>query len=97
MALGTDVLTEMETETAMGTTRRTQVEAIDDLTAELRLSNQIAVLGLGAPALDDVEPTAKASEATVRRQGRLNVLRAEIRRGLGIGVDPADVFKEAGL
>lgn len=63
--------------------RRTQVEAIDDLTAQIRLSNQIAVLGLGASALEhDGKPYAVP--ATQARADRRNALRAAVRDGLGI-------------
>jgi hypothetical protein len=62
-------------------TRRTQVEAIDDLTAQLRLSNQIAVLALGATALEHEKRVTDASKARVDRR---NALRAAVRAGLGI-------------
>lgn len=65
------------------TTRRTQVDAIDDLTAQIRLSNQIAILGLGASALehDGKEYTNTATQA---RADRRNELRAAVPAGLSI-------------
>lgn len=70
----------------MGTTtkpRRTQVEAIDDLTAQLKLSNQIAVLSLGASVLEH-DGKAYANPATQKRADRRNELRAAVRAGLGV-------------
>lgn len=61
--------------------RRTQVEAIDDLIAQIRLSNQIAVLALGATAL---EHETKVTDASKARVDRRNALRAAVRAGLGI-------------
>ncbi len=66
----------------MGTnSRRTQVDAIDDLTAQLRLANQIAVLAMGATAL---EHETKFTDASKARVDRRNALRAAVRAGLGI-------------
>lgn len=64
-------------------TRRTQVDAIDDLTAQIRLSNQIAVLGLGASALEH-DGKSYTNTATQDRADRRNALRAAVRAGLGI-------------
>ncbi len=64
--------------------RRTQVEAIDALAAEVRTSNLIAVLALGTSALDHVDVSKLKQPATVARQERLNVARAGIREGLGL-------------
>lgn len=61
--------------------RRTQVDAIDDLTAQLRLANQIAVLSMGATALEHETKVTDASKARVERR---NALRAAVRAGLGI-------------
>lgn len=65
----------------MAATRRTQVQAIDDLTAQIRLSNQIAVLALGATALEHETKVTEASRARVERR---NALRAAVRAWLGI-------------
>lgn len=69
---------------ASSSPRRTQVEAIDDLTAQIRLSNQISALKLGSSALDH-DTGARANTAIARaRVSRMNTLRADIRAGLGI-------------
>ncbi len=62
-------------------TRRTQVEAIDDLTAQIRLSNQIAVLALGATAL---EHETKVTDASKARVDRRNAPPRCVRAGLGM-------------
>lgn len=64
--------------------RRTIVAALDDLTAQLRLSNQIAVLKAGASVLEH-DTGARATTATAKaRVGRRNALRAEVRAALGL-------------
>lgn len=63
--------------------RRTQVEAIDDLTAEIRLSNQIALLSLGVTALEHDEGKGQTHPKTIARTARRNELRASIRAALG--------------
>jgi hypothetical protein len=60
------------------------VDAIDDLTAQLRLANQIEALRLGASALDHDKGVRATTETAIARVARANGLRAEIRRGLGI-------------
>ena len=62
--------------------RRTQVEAIDDLTAQLRLSNQLTALALPAAVLrrDDKNYTNPATQAAVDEK---NARRAEVRAALG--------------
>ena len=62
--------------------RRTIVDALDDLAAELRLANRLHALRLGAAQLDD-EANTSANVQTRRRIDRRNRLRAEIRAGLG--------------
>lgn len=72
--------------TGMGTTskpRRTQVEALDDLTAEIRTSNLLAVLALGVNALEHETKTTPASEVRVARR---NEVRAQVRTALRIEV-----------
>lgn len=60
------------------------VDAIDDMTAQLRLSNQLAALQLGASALDH-DPGSRATTDVAReRVSRMNRLRAGIRVGLGL-------------
>lgn len=64
--------------------RRTQVEALDALTAEVRLANQIAVLGLGVSALEHDEGKRATSDVAKARIAQRNALRAEVRAALGI-------------
>lgn len=69
----------------MATTKtRRIVDAIDDLTAQLRLQNQIAALGLGAAALEHDAGTRTTTDMAKARLQRRNELRAEIRAGLGM-------------
>ncbi|UGS27601.1 hypothetical protein K8F61_05275 [Microbacterium resistens] len=69
----------------MGTkTARRIVDAIDDLTAELRLANQIEALRLGASGLDHDKGDRAKTDATRARVARMNALRADIRARLGI-------------
>lgn len=69
----------------MGTTKgRRIVDAIDDLTGQLRLANQIDALRLGAAALDYDKGTRATNDASKARVARMNTLRAQIRAGLGI-------------
>lgn len=68
----------------MATKARRIVDALDDLTAEVRLANQIEALRLGPSALDHDEGKRATTPAAIARKDRANVLRAEIRRGLGI-------------
>lgn len=68
---------------ATGTKARRLVDAVDDLTGELRTANRLRVLALGTSALDDVD-TAKSTPATARRQRRLNRVRAQIRAALDL-------------
>lgn len=67
----------------MAATRRTQVDAIDDLTAQLRLANHIAVLSLGASALEH-DSTEYKNPATQIRADRRNAVRAVVRAGVHI-------------
>ncbi|MDQ1174197.1 uncharacterized protein YaiI (UPF0178 family) [Microbacterium testaceum] len=61
--------------------RRTQVDAIDDLTAQIRLSNALAALALPASALEH-DGKAYTNEATQERVNRRNAQRAVARAGL---------------
>ncbi|MBD8477596.1 hypothetical protein [Microbacterium sp. CFBP 8794] len=61
---------------------RTQVEAIDDLTAQIRLSNQLTALALPAAVLrhDDKQYSNPATKAAVEEKNRR---RADVRAVLG--------------
>jgi hypothetical protein len=58
------------------------VDALDDLTAQLRLSNQIAVLRAGASLLEHDSGARASSPAAVARVAKRNALRAEVRAAL---------------
>lgn len=60
------------------------VDAVDDLTAQLRLGNQIQALRLGASALEHDDAKRATTDAARARVGRMNRLRAGIRAGLGL-------------
>lgn len=60
------------------------VDALDEILAEIRLSNRIEVLRMSASALDDDRGERNKTEAAKARTARQNKLRAEIRAGLGI-------------
>jgi hypothetical protein len=70
----------------MGTNTKTRriVDALDDLTAQLRLANQIAALGLGAAALENDAGARTTTDTAKARLQRRNELRADIRAGLGL-------------
>lgn len=69
----------------MGTNKgRRIVDALDDLTAEVRLANQIEALRLGASALDHDKGVRVTNDTSKARVQRMNMLRAGIRAGLGI-------------
>lgn len=68
----------------MATKTRRIVDALDDLTAEVRIANQIEALRLGASGLDHDEGKRATTPSAIARKDRANALRAEIRRGLGI-------------
>jgi hypothetical protein len=69
---------------AGSTGRRTQVEAIDALAAEIRLANQIAVLGLGVTALEHDEGKRATTDVARARVAQRNAVRAAVRAGLGL-------------
>lgn len=74
----------------MATTKaRRVVDAIDDLTAQLKLQNQIEALRLGGAALDHDKGDRAKTEVAKARVARQNTLRAEIRAGLGIEGEPS--------
>jgi len=66
----------------MAAPRRTQVEAIDDLTAQIRLSNQLTALALPAAVLkhDGKEYSNPTTKAAVDDKNRR---RADVRAALG--------------
>lgn len=67
------------------TKRRTQVDAIDDLTAELRTANVLAALAMGGSALEhDAKGEQSATASTAARAKVRNALRKVAREGLGI-------------
>lgn len=66
-------------------TGRRIVDALDDLTAELRLANQIEALRLGAAALDHDKGVRATTDTAKARLARQNTLRAAIRAGLDLG------------
>lgn len=65
-------------------TGRRIVDAIDDLAAQLRLSNQIEALKLGASALEHDDGKRATTDVARARIARMNRLRAGIRAGLGL-------------
>jgi hypothetical protein len=64
----------------------TQAEALSAIAAEMRTANMLEVLKLGTSALDHADTSKTVSPETVRRQTRMNRVRAEIRAALGIEV-----------
>lgn len=73
--------------------RRTIVDALDDLTGELRLANRLRLLSMPAGVLEHDKGTKATTDVTRARVTRHNRLRAEVRAALGIsdeGVRDAD-------
>ncbi|MFJ4038221.1 hypothetical protein ACIPVB_09040 [Microbacterium sp. NPDC090007] len=66
----------------MAATRRTQVEAIDDLTAQIRLSNQLTALALPVAVLRHDAKNYNDPAAQARADEK-NRKRAEARAALG--------------
>lgn len=67
------------------TKRRTQVDAIDDLTRELRTANVLAALALGGSALEhDAKGEQSPVASTAARAKFRNALRKAARDGLGV-------------
>ncbi|MDQ1127590.1 hypothetical protein QE428_002623 [Microbacterium sp. SORGH_AS 505] len=64
--------------------RRTQVEAIDDLTAELRTANHLKALELGAKAWKHDEGRNVTSPSAIADMNARNGLRAQVRAALNI-------------
>ena len=60
------------------------VDALDDLTAQLKLANQIEALSLGASALEHDAGARATTDIAKARLRRRNALRAAIRAGLNI-------------
>ncbi len=71
----------------MAVTKRTQVQAIDDLTEQLRISNLLAAVALSANTLAH-DPGTRAQTAAARENvARRNAIRAQLRDALaGEGV-----------
>lgn len=61
-----------------------QVHATLALAYEQRLANEIATLRLGTSGLDEADLEKVKTPASVVRQGRVNQLRARIKKGLGL-------------
>jgi hypothetical protein len=61
-----------------------QAHATLALAEEQRRANEIAVLGLGASALDHMDEKKASTDVTRRRVVRANLLRERIRKGLGL-------------
>lgn len=68
----------------MATTKRTIVQAIDDLASELRTANMLRVLEAGATVIEH-DDGKRATPSTVARIAYRNKLRAEVRAHLEIG------------
>lgn len=70
----------------MSAAKPNQAEALMAIAAEMRTANLLEVLKLGTSALDHADTSKTVSQETVRRQTRMNLVRAEIRTTLGIEV-----------
>ncbi len=68
----------------MARTGRRIVDALDDLTAELRLGNRLRALELGAAAMDHDDGKRAQTDVAKRRTAHRNQIRAEVRAGLGL-------------
>lgn len=66
------------------------VDALDDLTAELRLANRIQAMQLGTTALEHDKGARSTTGEARARVDRRNALRADIRRGLGYDEEETD-------
>lgn len=74
--------------TGMGQTKnRRIVDALDDLTAELRTANAISLLQMPIAALDEAKGDRATNAATKARVARANNLRAIVRTGMEIEED----------
>jgi hypothetical protein len=72
----------------MATVRpRRLVDAVDDLRAEIRTANLIAVLTAPVATLEDFDLSKPTSPGTRARHEVRNRLKAEVRAQLGIGED----------
>lgn len=60
------------------------VHATLALVEQQRIANEIAVIRLGASALDEVAETKATVDTTRQRVRRFNALRARIKEGLGL-------------
>ncbi|WP_194385332.1 hypothetical protein [Microbacterium luteum] len=68
----------------MAAGRRTQVQAIDELTEQLRVANTLQALALGPSAWEHDTSTRATTPTAVARLHQRNALRAEVRAALGI-------------
>lgn len=68
------------------TGRRTQVEALDALTAEVRAANLLTVLQSGTLLEHDEKGEQSPVAKTAERARRKNAIRAELRAHFGIEV-----------
>jgi hypothetical protein len=67
----------------MAATKRTQVQAIDDLTEQIRISNLLAAVALPATALAHDAGTRAQTAAAKANVARRNAIRAQLRAALG--------------
>lgn len=67
----------------MAVSKRTQVQAIDDLTEQLRISNLLAAVALPATALAHDPGTRATTAAAKANVARRNAIRAQLRDALG--------------
>jgi hypothetical protein len=67
----------------MAVSKRTQVQAIDDLTEQIRISNLLAAVALPATALAHDPGTRAQTAAAKANVARRNAIRAELRTALG--------------
>lgn len=61
------------------------VDALDELTAELRLANRLRALELGPASLEHDDGKRATTDVAKRRTAQRNELRAQVRAGLGMG------------
>ncbi|WP_114587768.1 hypothetical protein [Microbacterium arborescens] len=66
----------------MAVSKRTQVQAIDDLTEQLRISNLLAAVALPATALAHDPGTRAQTAAAKANVARRNAIRAQLREAL---------------
>jgi hypothetical protein len=69
----------------MARTGRRIVDALDDLTAEVRLANRLRAIEIGPAALEHDDGKRAQTDTAKRRVAQRNKIRAEVRAGLGLG------------